>query len=432
MKLSFLSKHPKEMYLLALCELCQRFAFWGIANLLVFYLVQHHHFLDMEADQLFGLFTGVAFVLPILGGWIADRTSHRRCVLYGALLNAISCLLLAIGSLPSLYIALAICALGGSIFTPGIYTILGHVYHDKHSLREGGFSLYYCSVNIGIFLAMIILGWIGQTQNWSLTFIVAAIVQLLGILPFLKVMKTMPPHTPDLPATASSKKRAPCLNKKQEKDRIIVICTLAFFSILFWLAFNQGGSSMNLFALRFTDRNLWGFEMPPSWLLSLESLYLVVLAFPLTALYIYLAKKKKDPSPPMKCSLGFFSMALCFLIMVLGSSKILPGASFGSLSPIYLMSAYFFMALGEMLISPIGLSLVTHLSPHRYTAMLVGVWYFCIGIGFYAGGFIAGWMMMLPSIASFFNIYVVLSCFGAFCLFILSHKLNKMRHIDHL
>lgn len=164
MKSFFSTKHPKEMYLLAVSEMCQRFAFWGIANLLVLYLVEHHHFADAKADTLFGLFTGIAFVLPVLGGWIADRTSYRLAVIWGSILNAIGCFLMATGSVSFLYVALFFAAAGGCIFTPGIYTILGHVYHDKQNLREGGFSIYYCSVNVGIFLAMIVLGWIGQTN----------------------------------------------------------------------------------------------------------------------------------------------------------------------------------------------------------------------------------------------------------------------------
>jgi POT family proton-dependent oligopeptide transporter len=408
--------------------MCQRFAFWGIANLLVLYLVQHHHFADARADTLFGLFTGIAFVLPVLGGWIADRTSYRLSVIWGSILNAIGCFLMATGSIPFLYVALFFAAIGGCVFTPGIYTILGHVYHDKQHLREGGFSIYYCSVNVGIFLAMFILGWIGQEKHWSMAFILAGIIQILGLWPFFKVMKKIGSADSEnhkLPKTAPSHPI-----KKHEKDRIIVICILAFFSILFWLAFNQGGSSMTLFALRYTDRSLLGFQMPPSWLFSLEPLYLVLLAFPLTSLYVYLAKRKQDPSPPMKCALGLLAMGICFLIMVFGASHIAPGAPDGSLSPFYLMGAYLFMALGEMLISPIGLSLVTHLSPRKYTAMLVGVWYLCIGIGFYAGGLFATLMAELSSLAAFFNIYVLFSFIGAACLILLAKKLDKMRHAD--
>ncbi len=430
LKSFFATKHPKEMYLLAVSEMCQRFAFWGIANLLVLYLIQYYQFSDAKADNLFGLFTGIAFILPILGGWIADRTSYRLAVIWGSILTAIACFFMAIGTLPMMYIALLLASIGGSVFTPGIYTILGHVYHEKQELREGGFSIYYCAVNVGIFLAMIILGWIGQSNSWGFAFILAGIIQLVGLMPFFKVMKSegLAHLAGKRNMIKTTEQKRPL--KKHEKDRIIVICVLSLFAVLFWAAFNQGGSSMTLFALRYTDRGLFGFQMPPSWLLSAESLYLVIFAFPLTAFYLYLARRKKNPSPPMKAVLGLIAMGLCFLIMVFGASKIMPGVQEGSLSPMYLIAAYALMALGEMLISPVGLSLITHISPHRYTAMLVGVWYFCIGLGFYAGGLLASLMSQISSLAAFFNIYVLISFIGAGILLLFIKKINRMRHSD--
>ena len=134
----------------------------------------------------------------------------------------------------------------------------------------------------------------------------------------------------------------------------------------------------------------------------------------------------------MKSALGLIAMGLCFAIMVFGASRIAPGAQTGSVSPFYLIAAYALMALGEMLISPIGLSLITHLSPRRYTAMLVGVWYLCIGIGFYLGGALATLMSKLHNLASFFNIYVLISFIGAAILLLLAKRLNQMRHIESL
>lgn len=429
----FYSKHPKEMYMLALVEMCQRFAFWGMGNLLVLYLVQYHHFTDIRADHLYGFFTAIAFVLPVLGGHLADRMGYRLPVLWGSVASALGCFLLATGSSSLIYAALGCAAIGASIFTPSIYSLLGQVYQDKHHLREGGFSIYYCSVNIGIFLAMFVLGFIGQNHNWGIAFFIAGCVQLLGILPFLKVMKSpVLANLSKLHEAKGSYNQEKTPLKKHEKQRIIVICILALFSILFWAAYNQGGSSMTLFALRYTDRHVLGFEMPPSWLFSAEPLYLVILAFPLTSLYLFLSRRKKDPSPPMKSALGLFAMALCFLVMVIGARSIPAGAKEGAVSPFYLLTSYGLMALGEMLITPIGLSLITHLSPRRYTALLVGVWYACIGIGFYAGGIIAGWMGGLQTLSQFFSINLVSSLVPAIVLLFLIKKLNKMRRMDIL
>jgi POT family proton-dependent oligopeptide transporter len=430
-KAFFSLKQPKEMYLLALTEMCQRFAFWGVANLLVLFLVQYHKFTDTSADHLFGIFTGIAFVLPVIGGYIADRLNYKLPVIFGILSTSIGCFLIATGSMPMVYLAIAFLAIGGGIFTPSIYTLLGTLYHQKHHLRESGFSIYYSAVNVGVFLAMILLGAIGQAKSWSLAFIIAGLVQLLGLIPFYKALKTIPLDQLSQINQKKLQKKAPKLHP-HEINRIWVICILSFFSILFWMAYNQGGSSMNLFALNYTDRLSMGFKMPPSWLLSSESLYLILFAIPLAKLYMYLAKRKKDPSPPLKSALSLFSIGICFLIMTIGASHIAAGAKSAAISPSYLFIAYAFMALGEMLIAPIGLSLVTHLSPRRFTAMLVGVWYLCIGIAFYLGGAIAPLMSKLASMSCFFSLFVASTFFFGIVLLLLVKKLNKMRHLNTL
>lgn len=421
---------PKAMYFLALTEMCQRFAFWGIGNLLVLFLVKYQKFSESGADHLFGIFTGIAFVLPVLGGYVADRMNYRFPVIWGMLFTAVGCFLIATGSVVLLFVALAFLAVGGAIFTPSIYALLGSLYHNNHSLRDSGFTIYYSSVNLGVFLAMIFLGLIG-THSWPIAFIVAGVVQLVGLWPFRAAIK-------NLDASKVSPMHFRTDGKKKikmhphEKNRIWVICILSFFSILFWMAYNQGGSSMNLFALRFTDRQVDGFQMPASWLLSTESLYLVIFAFPLAKLYTYLSRRKLDPTPPMKSALSLFAMGICFLIVTIGASQIPSGAFSATISPAYLFVAYGFMALGEMLIAPIGLSLITHLSPHRFTAMLVGVWYLCVGVAFYLGGVLAPLMSKLTSMNTFFGMFVGISVISGIILLLLVKKLNQMRHLETL
>lgn len=429
---SFLSlKQPKEMYLLALTEMCQRFGLWGVANLLVIYLVDNKKFSDASADHLFGIFTGAAFILPVLGGYIADRFHYRVPAIAGMLSTALGCFLVATGNLTALYIAIFFLSVGGGIFTPAVYTLLGMLYHNKQHLRESGFSIYYSAVNLGIFLAVFLLGALGQAKIWSTAFVIAGLVQLFGLLPFHKALKTMNLDVIAEKTKPKSKAKAVKLHP-HEINRIWVILILCFFNIIFWMAYNQGGSSMNLFALKFTDRTSLGFTMPASWLLSSEPLYLVIFAIPLAKLYSYLTKNKMDPTPPMKSALSLFAMGICFLIVTIGASKIAAGAVSAAVSPSYLFIAYAFMALGEMLIAPIGLSLITHLSPRRFTAMLVGVWYMSIGVAFYLGGALAPLMSKLTNMSSFFGMFVAISFIAGFALLLLVKKLNKMRHLEKL
>ncbi|MCB1080562.1 MAG: peptide MFS transporter [Chlamydiia bacterium] len=427
----FSHKHPKEMYLLALTEMCQRFAYWGIGNLLVLFLVKYFTYSTPKATHLFGAYTGIAFILPILGGYIADKWNYRSPILLGSLLTAVGCFCLA--SLTEFMIipALILIGLGGGLFTPSIYSLLGSIYADKHYIREGGFSIYYSSVNVGVFISMIVLGYL-QTVDWRLVFIVSGCVQLLGVIPYFTVVRKLK-HLEVPPHYFVSKKNDPhhFPLKKHEIDRIVVILIMTFVSIVFWMAYNQAGSSMTLFALNFTDRHLGGFEIPVPWFTSAETFFLILFAFPLARLYLYLRRLKSNASPPMKTALSLFFMGLCFLVMQRAAAHIPHGATAAAVNPWYLISSFALMALAELFLAPIGLSLVTNLSPHRYRGLLTGVWFACIGIGFYLGGYLAGFMASI-SLSTFFDIFVVTSFVPAFLLVLFSKKLDNMRHISYL
>ncbi|MGR3973544.1 MAG: peptide MFS transporter [Candidatus Rhabdochlamydia sp.] len=425
-----MKKQPKEMYLLSLIEMCQRFAFWGIGNLLVLYVVSIYQFSDQQATHLYGMFTAIAFILPFFGGYIADRTSHQKSVVIGSLSTAFGCLLLATGNLVLLYLGLLFAATGASVFTPSIYTLLSRLYQTIPHLREGGFSIYYSAVNLGVFFATFILGALGHVNLWSVAFIVAACIQLLGLFIFLKVMKLpsfIQMHQPD----ALDEQAVTALTAVQ-KGRIVVICILSLISILFWMCYVQGWSSMTLFTLNYTDKVIQGFNVPTSWFLSLETFYLVLLAFPLASLYKWLEKHRKDPSASMKTALSLISMGLCFLLMRQACLQIPPEASCASVSPGYLTTAFAFMALAEMLIAPIGLSLVTKLSPPHYTAQLVGIWYLCVGIASYLGGIMAGWMSSMKELSSFFEIFIYLAWIPAVILLMVAKKLTQLSHLEEI
>lgn len=419
------------MYYLSLIEMCQRFGLWGIGNLLVIYTITHFQFSDKDATQLYGIFSGVAFILPLLGGYIADRTNYKASVVIGSVSLFIGCLLMATGTFYLLFLALFLVAAGTSIFTPSIYAILGSIYQGKEDLREGGFSIYYAAVNIGVFLGTFILGALGHAKMWPHAFIVAGAVQLLGLILFLKLMKNKTFAHLHAQHEKSTRDRDEKPLKKMEKDRIAVIAALSIVSILFWIAYNQGWSSMSIFALRYADLDVGNFAIPRGWLLSLESLYLVILAFPLAWFYNFLSKRNLDPSPSTKTVYSLIAMGICFLIMNIGSKQIPDGAQHASVSAWYPIGAYAFMAIGEMLLAPISLSLVTRLAPRRYTALLVGMWYLCIGVAYYIGGTLGGLMTGMKSIAGFFEIFIVMVWVPAVVLAFFVKKLHRLSH-SHL
>lgn len=427
----FSHKHPPAMYLLALTEMCQRFAYWGIGNLLVLFLVKHFSYKTADAMHLFGAYTGIAFILPILGGFIADKWNYKSPIFLGIIMTSIGCLLLSSLNHTLILQALACIAVGGGLFTPTIYSLLGSIYSNKQHIREGGFSIYYSSVNVGVFVGMILLGYM-QTISWRSVFIIAAFVQLLGLIPYYFAMKKLKAvHVPSHYFVSKKDDPHHFKLKKHELDRIAVILIMTFISIVFWMAYNQAGSSMTIFALKYTDRSFGGFEIPTPWFTSTQTFFLIIFAFPLAKLYLFLRRIRSSASPPMKTALSLFFMGLCFLVMQRAAQHIPHQAQEALVSPYYLIFSFALMALAELFLAPIGLSLVTNLSPHRHRGLLTGVWFTCIGIGFYFGGYLAGFMTKVD-LSSFFDIFVFSSFIPAFILVLFAKKLDNMRHIDSL
>ncbi len=421
-------KHPKELYILALSELCERFAFWGIGFLLVLYLVEYYQVEDAKATTIYGIFAGCATFLPLIGGMIADRWNYQAPLFLGALINAIGCFLLSLGSEFLLYPSLAIIALGYGLFTPSILTFLGYSYRKEPDLREAGFSLYYASINIGVFLSLVTLGYIAQKISWNAAFLTAGIVQMGGLIPiswFLIEHRAMHQELQHLQETTEGQKQ-PLI--KKDRDRIKVIVAIGLFSVLFWIAFNQGYSSMSLFAKNYTNRFVFNWKVPPSWILSSESFFLIVLAPILAWAYALLQRKKIDPSPFTKTALGLILLSSCFGMMMLASSRIPLDARSASIPALYPICAYFLMALGEMLLAPIGLSLISKLAPRRLTGFFIGFWYLCLGLASYIGGMLASLMDKFEHLYDFFGLFVILTLIPGVILLFLIQKLIKLSH----
>jgi POT family proton-dependent oligopeptide transporter len=421
-------KHPKELYILALSELCERFAFWGVGFMLVLYLVGYYQFEDAKATSIYGVFTGCATFLPLIGGFIADRWNYQAPLLLGAIINAIGCFMLATGSHALLVPSLALIACGYGLFTPSILTVLSYTYRNKPELREAGFSIYYASINVGVFLALISLGYIAQEISWNAAFATAGVVQIIGLLPILWYLTQHKEVHQALRKDQLERRVDKKSLTKIEKEKVTVILALSLFSIVFWIAYNQAFSSMSLFSKNYTDRFFFGWAVPPSWILSSEAFFLILLAPILAALYAYLQKKKCDPSPSTKTAISLFVMAASFCVMMQGSVWIPFEARSASISPGYPIFAFFLMAIAEMLLAPIGLSIVTKLSPRHLTAFFIGFWYLCVGFAFYIGGVLAGLMERLERIYEFFGIFVILTAIPALILLFLARKFTRMSH----
>lgn len=419
-----LSKHPKELWILSLTELCERFVFWGVGNLLVLYLIEYYQYPNENATHIYGIFSGCATFLPFLGGFLADRWNYQAPLLIGAIVNALGCFLLATGIHSLLIVSLAIIAFGYGIFTPSLVTVLNYAYRDKPELREAGFSIYYASINLGVFLALLSLGSIGELLGWNLAFLIAGFVQVAGLIPLIYYLIHYKETYRGLHEHRKSGLAAPL--SAQEKSRIFVIGVFCFVSIFFWAAYNQAFSSMEIFAHSFMDKTLFGHIIPSGVFLSSESFFLLLLAPILATLYTRLHKRNLDPSPSAKTSFSLFFLGACFLVMVVASLKIPAQATSASVSWNYLVFAYFLMAVGEMLLAPIGLSAMTRLAPKRFTALTVGIWYLCVGIAFYTGGMLAGLMQKMGGLSNFFSLFVAITVIPGLVLLFFSKKLTRI------
>lgn len=421
-----LSKHPKELWILGLTELCERFAFWGVGNLLVLYLIEYYQYPNEKATQIYAIFTGCAAFLPFLGGILADRWNYQSPLILGALINGLGCFLIATGVHEMLKPALVIIALGYGMFTPSIVTLLGKSYRHLPALREAGFSIYYASINVGVFLALVSLGSIAKWVSWDAAFATAGLIQVLGLIPLIiYLIKHKESHSSH--PTDSQRKEPLSL---QDKDRLIVIAVFCVVSIFFWAAYNQAFSSMAIFAHDFMNKTVAGVQVPESVFMSSESFFLILLAPILAAVYGKLQKKKKDPSAATKTVWSLLFIAGCFFVMMMASSPIPPSATSANVSWGYLVGAYFLMAVGEMLLAPIGLSMITRLSPARYTALSVGIWYLCVGIAFFNGGLMAGWMEKMGTLYNFFSLFVVITLIPALILFVFRNQLLRLSHLQ--
>jgi len=426
---TWLSKHPKELWILSLTELCERFAFYGVGYLLVLYLIEYYQYPNENATHIYALFSGCAAFLPFLGGFVADRWNYQSPLLLGAIVNAIGCFLLATGVHALMTIALVIIALGYGIFTPSIVTVLGYTYRDKPELREAGFSIYYASINIGVFLSLACLGTVAKFISWNVAFMIAGIVQLAGLIPLISYLVKHKETYHALKTAHKETRRTKAPLKVVEKERLFVILILCIVSIFYWAAYNQGFSSMAVFAHDFMNKMVGSVSLPESIFMSSESFFLILLAPVLALIYTWLQKMGKDPTAVTKTALSLIFMAGCFFIMMIASFEIPSKATIAHVSWGYLVGAYFFMAVGEMLLAPIGLSIITRLCPPRYTGLSVGFWYACVGFAFLNGGLLAGFMEKVGGLSTFFCIFVFMTLIPAVILLFFRKKLTKMSHL---
>ena len=446
--------HPRGLSTLFFTEMWERFSYYGMRAILVLFMTAGvatggMGLDDVTATAIYGLYTAGVYVLALPGGWVADRIlGLRRTVFWGGVLIAAGHFTLAIPSMAAFYPGLILIVLGTGLLKPNVSAIVGDLYPEGGARRDAAFSIFYMGINLGAFLGPLICGYLAESVDWHLGFSAAGVGMVLGLVQYSYGRKYLQgagelsseaassgvrrQSRKTLIRTAGAAAGAALLVavlaasgvarmtlvefvdwtgilitsvagtfllyiflfgklSAIEKKRVGVIAVCFVAAACFWSGFEQAGSSMNLFALRLTDRIIYGWEMPASWLQSVNSLFIILLAPVFSGLWLWLGSR--NPSVPVKMALGLASLGVGFAVLAWASTYATQEAP---VSPSWLVTTFFFHTVGELCLSPIGLSGITKLSPHRYVGQMMGIWFMALALGNLIAGRVAGLIASLP------------------------------------
>jgi len=461
--------HPPGLSTLFFTEMWERFSYYGGRAMLILYMTAAVAGANpglglsvAEAGALYALYTAIVYMTNLPGGWIADKfIGARNAVFYGGCIIAAGNLMLAapIG-LPGFYAGLALIAIGTGLLKPNVSTMVGALYTQGDGRRDSAFSIFYMGINLGAFLAPLIAGWFGQKIDWNIGFLVVAIGMVLGLIQYKLGAKhlgdagliTKTP-TPEEKTSQSKSLKSGFMGlviaavillalhftgifemnilnlsnlvgilliavpivyfgflftrggfDKAEKNRIIAIIVFYIAAALFWSAFEQAGSTLTLFADRNTHNSILGYEFPSTWWQAINALFIIILSGVFAWLWLKLNSLKKEPSTPMKFSIGLLLAGVGFLILVPAASII---ESTGNRVGIHwLLLVYFTHTVGELFLSPVGLSAMTKLAPHRIVGQMMGIWFLGAATGNFIGGRIGGLFESFPLKSIFLAVFV--------------------------
>ena len=501
--------HPVGLFVLFFTEMWERFSYYGMRAILVLFLTSSimndgWAWSNEDALQLYGLYTGLVYLTPILGGFFADKfLGYRNATVLGALIMTLGHASMAMESFTDsfFYLGLVLLIIGNGFFKPNISSIVGQLYKDGDKRKDGGYTIFYMGINAGAFLGILLCGYIGEKVGWHLGFGLAGIFMFFGMLQFWFAQKIFGDIgiTPKKLAEAQPADKDPKLNQgfsKVEIDRLIVIVVFSIFTIFFWWAFEQAGGSMTIFAKDFTQRTLVGdassifkiantiitlvpmvvltivlyglfskmlrnfvlsnlflgvsfaiiwsiviwmivrefsvtaTEIPASWFSVLNSLYIILLA----PLFSKIWASKFNPSGPIKFAIGLILLGTGFAFLAFGAWGIPLGAEQASVSIVWLILAYLFHTMGELCVSPVGLSYVSKLAPIKLVGLMFGFWFVCSAVANYLGGKTGSYIDKISEaygLSNFFLIFFVIPVLAGILMIVLKPILiRKMHGID--
>ncbi len=477
------NNHPKGLRTLFFTEMWERMSYYGMRGILVLFMTASISeggldFNNASASAIYGIYAASVYLATLPGGWIGDNIfGQQKTILYGGIIIMFGHLALAIPSMNFFYLGLILVVIGTGLLKPNISAIVGGLYENNASLKEAGFTIFYMSINLGSILGFFICGFLGENIGWHYGFGAAGIGMLFGVLQYKISIKSLgetglkPTNILEI-ETKNKYIRSiiglsiittlilisgflgfwrinpvPLANiltliiasisllyflyiyflgklSEDEKKKIIMIFILFVGAALFWSGFDQGGSSFNIFAKEYTDRIIFGWEYPASWLQILNPLFVVILAPFMSYIWIFLGKRMLDPSLPFKFGMGLIFMSIGFVIIALGAqiaiSEGLAGAK-------WLLLTYLFHTIGELILSPIGLAAISSLSPKRYIGQMMGIWFLASSLGAILAGLISGQATNegLSSMPDLFNQIAIISTLAGLILILIAKPLQR-------
>jgi POT family proton-dependent oligopeptide transporter len=397
-------RHPPGLSTLFFTEMWERFSYYGMRAFLILYMTAPAAtgglgFPIADAASIYGTYTGSAWAAAILGGLAADRwLGQYRSVLIGGIIIALGHFTLAFRALPFFYAGLSLIVIGTGLLKPNVSTLVGSLYEEGDRRRDAGFSVFYMGINLGGFLGPLVAGYLAQQVDWHVGFAAAGVGMTLGLAQYVLGKRRLQPALERLAVAPRAHVRtgAPDASRAlsaTEWKRIAAIVLFFVFASLFWSAYEQAGSTLNLFADRYTRLSLFGVSFPSSWFQSVPSIFVILLA-PLFA-WLWASMGDRQPSSPAKFAYGLLFAGLSFLL--LAPAGALAQSSEGMrVSPWWLIGAYFLVEIGELCLSPVGLSVVTKLSPARIVGLMMGVWFLSNAAGNKLAGWAAGFFATVP------------------------------------
>ncbi|MBK7163387.1 MAG: peptide MFS transporter [Sphingomonadales bacterium] len=472
--------HPKGLYMLFFAEMWERFSYYGMRALLIFYLTKHWLFSDGKANLIYGAYTSLVYITPVLGGYLADRyLGQRKAVLFGGLLLAAGHTLMAVEGVggqsdPTINVfwaALAFIIVGSGFLKANISVMVGQLYKLTDIRRDGAYTVFYMGINVGAAIGTILVGYLGETIGWGWGFGLAGIGMLAGLVVFVLGKKALN-GAGEAPAPLTKSKEMTLYGiglasvaviwalvqyqdviqgllvvsgvsllgyvlyesfklDKEPRERMFAILFLISLNPLFWGLFEQAGGSMNLFTDRFVDRG----GVPAAIFQSINPIIIMIFAPVFAGLWVWLGKRGSEPSAPAKFGLALLQMGFANLVLVWGAE------AFGvaAMTPVILVFAYYLLATtAELCLSPVGLSAMNRLAPKFLASLIMGAWFYMTAVGNFVAGKIGeatgghDGQMTKQGLLDVYELFGWISIGVAVVVLLLSPMVKRWMHLDTL